>query len=124
MLAARFIRVSVLYAILGMALGIFMAASTDHSQLPTHAHLNLLGFVSMFLFGIFYKLHPHSAEGKLPALHFWISNIGMIGLVSAVFVIYSGNEETGEPIAGLFSVVVLLGMLLFAKIVFSATKTD
>ncbi len=124
MLAARFIRLSVLYAILGMALGIYMAASMDHSQMPTHAHLNLLGFVSMFLFGIFYKLYPVAAEGKLPALHFWTSNVGMIGLVIGVAVIYSGNMELGERLASVFSIIVIVAMLLFAKIVFGATRQN
>jgi hypothetical protein len=34
------------------------AAAHDHSIMPAHAHLNLLGWVSLFLFGIFYKLIP------------------------------------------------------------------
>jgi len=40
-----------------MAWGIFMAASRDHSSMPAHAHLNLLGWVSLFLFGIYYRMH-------------------------------------------------------------------
>jgi hypothetical protein len=36
--------------------------SVDHTTLPAHAHLNLLGWVSLFLFGIDYRLHP-SLEG-------------------------------------------------------------
>jgi hypothetical protein len=35
-----------------------MAASRDHSSTPAHAHLNLLGWVSLFLFGIYYRMHP------------------------------------------------------------------
>ncbi|NQV46021.1 MAG: cytochrome-c oxidase [Rhodospirillales bacterium] len=124
MLAARFIRLSVIYAILGMAIGIYMAASMDHSQMPTHAHLNLLGFVSMFLFGIFYKLYPQATEGKLPVVHFWISNVGMIGLVIGVSIIYSGNMELGERLASVFSIIVILSMALFTKIVFSATRQN
>ena len=49
MLAGRFIKSSIIYIVLGMALGIYMAASQDHSQMPTHAHLNLLGWVTMAL---------------------------------------------------------------------------
>ena len=33
-------------------MGIGMAASQNHSIMPAHAHLNLLGWVSLFLFGI------------------------------------------------------------------------
>jgi hypothetical protein len=49
---------AVLFVIAGMIWGIVMAISEDHSAMPAHAHLNLLGWVSLFLFGIFYHLHP------------------------------------------------------------------
>lgn len=45
MLADKFIKSAVVYIILGMILGIYMAASQNHSQMPTHAHLNLIGWV-------------------------------------------------------------------------------
>ncbi len=48
---------AVLLVLVGMAWGIAMAASGDHSTHPAHAHLNLLGWVSLFLFGLFYHLH-------------------------------------------------------------------
>lgn len=122
MLASRFIRLAVVYAILGMAVGIYMAASADYSQSPTHAHLNLLGFVSMFLYGIFYKVYPDAAKGRLPKFHFWISNVGTVGLILGIWMIYSGNVLTGDPITALSSLVVIAGMLLFAMIVFGATR--
>jgi uncharacterized protein YhhL (DUF1145 family) len=54
---------AVLLVIVGMVWGIVMAISQAHSAMPAHAHLNLLGWVSLFLFGLFYHLHgdrPHS----------------------------------------------------------------
>ena len=33
------------YALLGLLLGIHMAATKNHGQLVTHAHIMLLGFV-------------------------------------------------------------------------------
>ena len=49
---------AVVFIVAGMIWGIFMAISDDHSAMPAHAHLNLLGWVSLFLFGIYYRLHP------------------------------------------------------------------
>src|SRR3978361_1658440 len=49
---------AVLFVLVGMGWGIQMAASHDHSAMPAHAHLNLLGWVSLFMFGVFYHLHP------------------------------------------------------------------
>ena len=38
---------AVLAVIVGMIWGIVMAISRDHSAMPAHAHLNLLGWVSL-----------------------------------------------------------------------------
>jgi hypothetical protein len=45
-------KIATVMALAGIAMGIGMAASHDHSLMPAHAHLNLLGWVSLFLFGI------------------------------------------------------------------------
>ena len=42
---------AVVFVVAGMIWGIVMAISEDHSAMPAHAHLNLLGWVSLFLFG-------------------------------------------------------------------------
>lgn len=42
--AARlFFILAICYAIAGMALGIHMAASHNHAQMPTHAHIMVAG---------------------------------------------------------------------------------
>lgn len=120
MLASRFLRLAVVYALLGMALGIFMASTRDVAQMPTHAHINLLGFVATTIYGFFYRLYPAAEEGWMAKAHFWIANIGFVGLMIAVAAIHAGHEAA-DPAAGVFSVVVILGMALFAVIVFKAT---
>lgn len=42
-LPASFFASAVVYAILGLILGNVMAASGDHSQMVTHAHMMLIG---------------------------------------------------------------------------------
>lgn len=59
---------AVCLGIAGMIIGIIMAASGNHSVFPAHAHLNLLGWVSLFLIGIFYRLHPIAIAGSLIVL--------------------------------------------------------
>src|SRR6478752_7199076 len=62
---------AVLLVLVGMGWGIAMAASGDHSTMPAHAHLNLLGWVSLFLFGIFYHLHPAIDQSRAARLQVW-----------------------------------------------------
>jgi len=56
-----FLRIAVVYVLAGMALGIFMAMSDDHSQMPTHAHMNLMGWASMALYAVVYRVWPETA---------------------------------------------------------------
>jgi cbb3-type cytochrome oxidase subunit 1 len=124
MLASRFLRLSVIYALLGISLGIFIAASRDMAQTPTHAHLNLLGFVAMAIYGLFYRLYPAAEQSWMATAHFWIANIGMIGLIASVAAVYGGSPAVGDPSAKVFSLLVILGMAVFAVIVFKATARN
>ena len=122
-LAAHFVRASVLYAIAGMALGIHMAASQDHGQMPTHAHLMLFGWVGMMLYAAFYKLWPGAAAGLLPKIHAAVAHIALIGMIVGLHLIYSGsNPELGDPIAALFSTSLFANMFLFTWIVWRGTR--
>ena len=42
------------YGVLGIMLGLHMAMSHNHGQMPTHAHILVIGWVSFAIFGLFY----------------------------------------------------------------------
>src|SRR6267142_3406575 len=115
-LSARFFGSALVYAILGMVLGNVMGASDDHSQMPTHAHLMLIGWVSFAIFGFFYHLFPERGATLLARLHFWLAQASYIVLVVALYLIFSGQPDIGEPIAAAGAVGSLLAMLLFAVV--------
>src|ERR1700726_2476503 len=71
-------RAAVLMVVAGMIWGIVMGISQDHSTLPAHAHLNLLGWVSLFLFGIYYHLHPAVDLNRLALVQVSIWIVGTI----------------------------------------------
>ena len=73
-------RAAVLMVIAGMIWGIVMGISQDHSTMPAHAHLNLLGWVSLFLFGIYYHLHPAVDLNRLALVQVSIWIVGTIVL--------------------------------------------
>ena len=52
------LRLAVVYLVIGVGLGIAMGMSGNHTQFPTHAHLNLLGWVSLALIGLTYRQFP------------------------------------------------------------------
>lgn len=120
-LSSHFLRAATIYALIGMALGIYMAASHDHSQAPTHAHLILLGWVSMALYGLFYRSHDVRVATKLITAHKWLAHIGLVGMIAALFGMFSGYMML-EPVAAASSLVAFAAMALFALIVFRETK--
>jgi len=75
-----------------MIIGIIMAATDNHSVFPAHAHLNLLGWVSLFLIGIFYRLHPSLDTSRLALTHVVIWIGGTIILTCGVAAIYLAGQ--------------------------------
>ncbi|RDI61883.1 hypothetical protein [Microvirga subterranea] len=110
-------RLAVLFVVAGMAMGIGMAASQDHSIMPAHAHLNLLGWVSLFLFGIYYERRPALDASRLAMVQVWLWSAGTVLLTIAVAAIHLGYTAA-DPVAALASLVVLAAMLLFGYMVF------
>jgi hypothetical protein len=109
----RFLYAAVAFALLGVLGGIYMAASHDHAAAPAHAHLLLLGWVSMAIFGFFYRLVPHAA-GRLAVAQWWLMAIAVPVMAVGITVIRYGDPGLGEPLASASSVAVLAAMVLFA----------
>jgi hypothetical protein len=115
-----FFRLAIAYLIAGVTLGIIMGASGDHSLFPLHAHLNLLGWVTMMLFAFFYRAFPAAAASKLAKVHFWIyvpAHLVQMVLLGAVL---RGNHAI-EPVLGMVSMLVAVAILCFAVILWRQT---
>ena len=108
------VRLAVLYVLAGMGLGEFMGASGDHTLQTVHAHINLLGWVCLALFGLIYKAWPAAAAGKLPLWQFIIFNIGIVIQMTGVTIIYTVGPDSGGPIAGIGSTILIIAMAMFA----------
>jgi hypothetical protein len=57
----------------GVGLGIWMGSREDFLLAPVHAHINLVGWASLALFGIIYRLYPEMGESRLAGLHFLLA---------------------------------------------------
>jgi drug/metabolite transporter (DMT)-like permease len=111
-------RISVSIGLAGMAFGIAMGITQNFVLLPAHAHLNLLGYVPMFLSALYYRAVPEAASSRLAPLQAIVSGVGAILFPIGIACVLIGGHERFEPvvIAGAFTV--LVGMLLFAVIVY------
>jgi hypothetical protein len=115
-------KLAVLFVIAGMAMGIGMAASQDHSIMPAHAHLNLLGWVSLFLFGIYYERRPALDASRLALVQVIIWSFGTVILTIAVAALHLGYTAF-DPVAAIASLIVLAAMVLFAYFVFRPVRS-
>ena len=114
-------KLAVLFVIAGMAMGIGMAASQDHSIMPAHAHLNLLGWVSLFLFGIYYERRPALDKSRLAMIQVVVWSVGSLLLTVAVAALHLGFTAF-DPVAAIASLIVLVAMVLFAYFVFKPAR--
>ena len=109
----RFLRISVIYFLAGIAIGIVMAASQDFTLRPVHAHVNLLGWVSLMLFGLYYRSVPAAAATRLAKVHFWLYNLALpVQMVMLTF--FLGGKTELEPVLGIASAVLAVGAACFA----------
>jgi hypothetical protein len=92
-------------AVLGTVWGLVMAVSGDQSTMPAHAHLILLGWVSLVLFGIFYHLHPAIDHSRLALTQVLVWIVGTLTVTLGVALIHS-SHAIGDPFAALGSVTV------------------
>jgi hypothetical protein len=111
-------RISVSLGLIGMGLGIFMGIRQDFLLVPAHAHLNLLGFVTMFLSALYYRAVPEAAASKLAKYQAIGSLIGAVALPLGIAGVLLGGHDRFEPVVIAGALTVFLGMALFAVIVF------
>jgi len=114
---------AVVCVVVGMMWGIEMAITEDHSAFPAHAHLNLLGWVSLFLIGIYYRLRPSLERSRVALAQIWMWIAGTVIMTIGVGLVHTGNSA-GEPFAAVGSFIVLAAMLLFGWLVFQAERAD
>ena len=83
-----FILASLAWLFLGASLGVAMTLGWGNLALLrfAHMHLLLLGFMAMMVYGVGYFILPRFNGTtlrwpRLVPLHFWIANLGLLGLV-------------------------------------------
>lgn len=109
-IAFAFFATGVVAVTLGMLWGVQMSISHDHALAPAHAHLNLVGWVTMGLFGTYYAITPQAAASGLAKLHYLVALLGVIAMVPGIALAISGQ---GEAFAAIGSLLTLASMLIF-----------
>jgi cbb3-type cytochrome oxidase subunit 1 len=114
----RFIRAALLWLGVGVLIGVWMALwPAAVAYRPAHVHANLLGFVSMMIFGVAYHVIPRFTGNPLhrralAVAHLYVANAGLALLVAGWIarVQWSG---IGTPMVRAGAALSAVGALLF-----------
>jgi cbb3-type cytochrome oxidase subunit 1 len=107
-----FLRIAVVYLVLGALLGGFMGATQQFTLAPVHAHLLLLGWASFALAGLVYHLYPAASATRLARIHFWLHNLGLPAFMVGLAMLLTGHS-TG-PLVAIPAAVLIVALALFA----------
>jgi hypothetical protein len=116
------IRIASVYSLIGAMIGSDLAGRKDYSMVPGHAHILVVGWLTLFAYGIFYYVFKEISMKKTAKLHAWTSLLGG-GLMPLSMLIYYKNETTLTTIMFISTAsILLLAIILFTVLVFFDKK--
>ncbi len=90
-ISIRFLLAAAIYGLISMVMGMVMGAKEEFTLTPVHAHLNLLGWIALTLYGIVYKIYPAMGESQLATAQFYVANAGVLILIPSLTAFLLGN---------------------------------
>jgi len=119
-----FVLTGLIFLLIGMVLGLKMSMAQDFSLHGLHAHLNLLGFVVMTLFGLCYRTWPRMQEGRLATVHYLLHTVSTAVGLSLLFYLLSNLELAPKigPIMDMTVAGTVVGTVLFFYLFFTRAR--
>lgn len=114
------IRIAVLYFVFAVVFGMTIGITHQFQLTTVHAHANLLGWVSLALAGLVYRLYPKASVSVLGKCHFWLHNIGLPLMLAGLYV--RMMELSSLPLIEIGGTLAIIGIILFAVNAFVNTK--
>jgi cbb3-type cytochrome oxidase subunit 1 len=126
-----YIRMSVIYFVLGALFGVAMFLWPEETgyYVSVHVHLNLLGFMSMMIYGVGYHILPRFSGRTTYSplfirIQFWLANAGLLGMtISWSFVIRDSLTFLFNPVLMISAFCSLIAIVLFAVNVLKTIKS-
>ena len=116
------IRIAAIYSLIGALLGSDLAGRKDFSMIPGHAHILVVGWLTLFAYGIFYYVFKEISMKKTAKLQAWTSILGG-GLMPLSMLIYYKNKTAFTTVMFIVTAsILLLAIILFTVLVFFDKK--
>ena len=121
--ALLLIRIAAVFGLVGVVLGSKMSGDMDYSITPIHAHSLLVGWLSVFAWGIFYYVVPIT-KLILVKIQAVMGIIGAVGLTVGMYfyMFHNSGFTTFTFVVG--GSILLLAFLLFVVNTFLVKKVD
>lgn len=119
-----FVLTGLVFLLVGMALGLKMSMTQDFALHGLHAHLNLLGFVVMTLFGLCYRNWPKMKEGKLATVHYLLHTVTVGAALSLLYLVLSNMDLAPKlgPVMDMILMGTFASVILFTYLFFTRTR--
>lgn len=124
-IAINLMRFAAIFGFIGVFIGSSMSGNMDYSLRPIHAHIVLVGWLSVFAWGIFYYVVPVK-KLLLVKVQSISGMIGAFGLTSGMWLYNLNPLNTNETFNMVFFIVggtvLLIAFALFIVITFLIQK--
>jgi hypothetical protein len=118
------IKLAVLYLMIGVGIGMAMGIRQDFTLRPVHAHVNLLGWTTMALAGLIYSVFPSAGASLLAKAHFWLMNIALPVMMSALAYVLVTGDMQAIPVLGAAEIAAALAVICFALNLFLNLRVE
>ena len=119
--AIRLIRFAAIFGLIGTFLGSKMSGDMDYSLRPIHAHVLLVGWLSVFAWGIFYSIYTIKYK-VLVTIQSILAMTGAFGLSFGMWMYNLNPFNLNETFVMIFFIVggslLLLAFALFVVVTF------
>ena len=119
--AIRLIRFAAIFGLIGTFLGSKMSGDMDYSLRPIHAHVLLVGWLSVFAWGIFYSIYTVKYK-VLVTIQSILAMTGAFGLSFGMWMYNLNPFNLNETFVMIFFIVggtlLLLAFTLFVVVTF------
>lgn len=121
---AAWFRLAVLYLLVGVGLGIAIGASGNFTLRSVHSHISLLGWTTLALAGLIYRVFPEAGASWLARVHFWLYNLALPPMMLSLAALLLGDTRAVPILVG-SQIVASAGLLAFvANVLLNATQAS
>lgn len=121
------LKTAAIFGLIGAGLGGHMAGSGSYTLRPIHAHILVVGWLTLFAWAVYYRVFQPKSQ-ILAVLHVYSAIIGSIGLTGGMALFNLKPEFLPESVETAFYIgggaILLLSFVFFCLLTFIQGKKD